>query len=200
MTMAQSDRIAANRARNFEVQRRVGDRWMLDTVADDKQIAINLANALLKSGQGRQGVQVIAVLQAEDGQFKEVRVYRATPEDARKEASEGARKAPSARPRSRAAAQRKLRIDRAAEELKRERPLRAAPPKPKLGVSAAWAALRRVSWQSWAGVVLVFLWCAVFYLWRQPETPWAFDSSAAQQMAPSSNSFESKFRTIFTHN
>ncbi|HKT18562.1 MAG TPA: hypothetical protein VJR47_11005 [Stellaceae bacterium] len=191
--MTQFDRIAANRTRNFEVQRRVGERWLLDTVADDKQIAINLANALLKSGQGRQGVQVIAVLQTEDGHFKEVRVYRAMPDDARKTV-------PAARSRSRAAAQRNLRIDRAAEELKRERPLHTAAPKPKLGFSAAWAAFRRVSWQSWAAVAMVFLWCAIFYLWRQPETPWAFDSPAAQRAAPTSNSFESKFRTIFTPN
>jgi len=189
--MAAPDRIASNRSRSFEVQRRVGDRWVLDSVADDKQLAINLANSLVKGGHARHGVQVVAVLEGEDGKFSEVRVYRATPDDRRKSAP--------GKPRSRAAAQRNLRIERAAEELLRERPLAAAPP-PKLGISAAWAAFRRVSWQSWASVALVFLWCAIFYLWREPQTPWAFDSAAAQHAAPMSNSFESKFRSIFTHN
>ena len=189
--MAAPDRIASSRMRSFEVQRRVGDRWVLDSVADDKQLAINLANSLVKGGHARHGVQVVAVLEGEDGKFSEVRVYRATPDDRRKSAP--------GKPRSRAAAQRNLRIERAAEELLRERPLAAAPP-PKLGISAAWAAFRRVSWQSWASVALVFLWCAIFYLWREPQTPWAFDSAAAQHAAPMSNSFESKFRSIFTHN
>lgn len=189
--MAAPDRITSSRTRSFEVQRRAGDRWVLDSVADDKQLAINLANSLVKGGHARQGVQVVAVLEAEDGKFSEVRVYRATPEDRRKSGP--------ARPRSRAAAQRNLRIERAAEELLRDRPL-AAPPPPKLGLSAAWAAFRRVSWKSWASVALVFLWCAIFYLWREPQTPWAFDSAAAQRPAPVSNSFESKFRSIFTHN
>ena len=189
--MAAPDRITSNRSRSFEVQRRVGDRWVLDSVADDKQLAINLANSLVKGGHARHGVQVVAVLEGEDGKFSEVRVYRATPDDRRKSAP--------GKPRSRAAAQRNLRIERAAEELLRERPL-AAPPPPKLGFSAAWAAFRRVSWQSWASVALVFLWCAIFYLWREPQTPWAFDSAAAQHAPPVSNSFESKFRSIFTHN
>ena len=189
--MAAPDRITSNRSRSFEVQRRVGDRWVLDSVADDKQLAINLANSLVKGGHARHGVQVVAVLEGEDGKFSEVRVYRATPDDRRKSAP--------GKPRSRAAAQRNLRIERAAEELLRERPLAAALP-PKLGISAAWAAFRRVSWQSWASVALVFLWCAIFYLWREPQTPWAFDSAAAQHAAPMSNSFESKFRSIFTHN
>jgi hypothetical protein len=187
--MPQPNRIAPAQARTFEVQRRSGDRWLLDSVADDKQIAINLANSLLKSGQARLGVQVVAVLHTEDGQFKEVRVYRATPQDQRD--------ADSGPPRPQPGTRRKLQIDRVPEELRRESRRGAPTAKPKLGVPAAWASFRRVTWPTWAAVGFVLAWCACFYVWRQPQTPWAFDSAAAQRSSPKSNTLESKFPSIF---
>ena len=67
--------------RTYEIQRFAGGRWLLDSVADDRKVAIEMATALMKSGRAPAGVQVMSVQQASDGQFSEVRVYRATPND-----------------------------------------------------------------------------------------------------------------------
>jgi hypothetical protein len=68
--------------RTYEIQRFSSGRWMLDSVADDKKVAIEMAAALMKSGRAPGGVQVMAVQRGRDGQFSEVRVHRAMPNDA----------------------------------------------------------------------------------------------------------------------
>ncbi|MGH7035248.1 MAG: hypothetical protein ACREFL_16060 [Stellaceae bacterium] len=42
---------------------------------------------------------------------------------------------------------------------------------------------RGESWQSWAIVLLAIGWCSIFYLIRQPQTPFAFDLPQAQTNA-----------------
>jgi hypothetical protein len=185
----QADRIATAGTRTFEIRRRSGDRWVLDSVADDKQIAINLANSLLKGGHASLGVQVVAVLEAGDGQFKEISVYRATPEDQR--ASEAGRS------RVQIEARRKVKIERAPQELRRESPPRAPGVAPRPRARAPHGLFRGVTWRTWVTLGVLVVWCSFFYLWRQPQTPWAFDATAAQSSSPQPNTLESRFRTIF---
>jgi hypothetical protein len=181
-------------ARTFEIQRNAGGRWMLDTVADDKQIAINLANALLRSGRAPTGVQVVAVMETDVGRFKEVQVYRATPEDQLDR--------DAAPPRRVARPSAKMRIDRSRHEIARDARSQAnqtTSPQLAAAVKARAAAVRRTRVATLTLIGVAIVWCSIFYLWRQPQTPWAFDSSAAQHESAQPNSFESKFRNIFSH-
>jgi len=190
------DRTATVDTRTFEIQREVGGRWLLDSIADDRQIAINVANGLLRSGRAPRGVQVVAVQPMASGQFKEVRVYRATPEDQRNADADAERQ------RRRAAAL-TLRIDRVPREISRDGAARAARPAPTPQLAAAVKSRQEsVLRARRATLVLIgfaLAWCSIFYFWRQPATPWAFDSPAAQRQSAQPNSFESKFRTIFSH-
>jgi hypothetical protein len=67
--------------RTYEIQKFSSGRWMLDSVADDKKVAVEMAAALMKSGRAPGGVQVMAVQRSQDGQFSEVRVHRSMPND-----------------------------------------------------------------------------------------------------------------------
>lgn len=67
--------------RSYEIQKLNNGRWFLDSVADDKKVAIEMATALMKSGKAPQGVQVMSVQHGIDGKFSQVRIYRATPND-----------------------------------------------------------------------------------------------------------------------
>ncbi len=157
--------IVSASARNFEIQRLSGGRWLLDSVSDDKQVAIAMANALMKSGRAPFGVQVMAVQKRPDGQFGEVRIYRLTPEEQKGAEATLAKSNVGSKP--------KLRVERQrddANEAGRVR-LRAAPRRRALSLNdrTAWVAI---------GFVLVL--CAVSYFWRQPQAPWAFDRPEAQ--------------------
>jgi hypothetical protein len=76
----QSSDAAPSFARTYEIQRFSNGRWILDSVADDKKVAIEMATALWKGGRAPGGVQVMAV-QSRASQFSEVRVFRSTPND-----------------------------------------------------------------------------------------------------------------------
>ncbi len=80
MALPSSD-AAPSLARTYEIQRFSNGRWILDSVADDKKVAIEMATALSKSGRAAGGIQVMAVQQSRGGKFSEVRVYRSTPSD-----------------------------------------------------------------------------------------------------------------------
>jgi len=67
--------------RTYEIQRYSGGRWMLDSVADDKEMAVAVAKSLTSGARAPASVRVMAVQQYEDGQFSEVTVYRSTPVD-----------------------------------------------------------------------------------------------------------------------
>jgi len=77
----QSSDAAPSLTRTYEIQRFSNGRWMLDSVADDKKVAIEMATALCKGGRAPGGVQVMAVQQSRAGQFSEVRVFRSMPND-----------------------------------------------------------------------------------------------------------------------
>ncbi|HUN47872.1 MAG TPA: hypothetical protein VMU85_15180 [Stellaceae bacterium] len=67
--------------RTYEIQRYSGGRWMLDSVADDKEMAVAVAKSLTSGSRAASSVRVMAVQQFDDGQFSEVTVYRSTPID-----------------------------------------------------------------------------------------------------------------------
>ena len=78
---ARSNDAAAAITRTYEIQKFSGGRWVLDSVADDKKVAIDMATALAKSGRASGGVQVMSVQRGRDGQFSEVRIHRAMPNE-----------------------------------------------------------------------------------------------------------------------
>jgi len=167
-------------ARTYEVQRFANGRWLLDSVGDDKKVAVAMANALFKSGRAPMGVQVMAVQRGGDGQFSEVRIYRLTPDE-----QQGAAAAPAKPSTQQGGAavtpakastlpKAKVRVERprdGAEVIRRP---------------AARAARRGRSdfslrdWRAWAAIGFLLAWCAVFYIWQQPQKPWAFDRPEAQ--------------------
>jgi len=154
-------------ARTYEVQRLSGGRWLLDSVGDDKKVAIAMANALMKSGRAPLGVQVMAVQRSADGQFSEVRVYRLTPEE--QQAATAAQVKANAPPKP------KLKVERSHSDFNDDgqlvvRPLR----RPKRSEFS----LR--DWRILAAIGFVLAWCGVFYVWHQPQKPWAFDRPEAQ--------------------
>lgn len=157
-------------ARTYEIQRFSGGRWLLDSVGDDKKVAIAMANALMKSGRAPLGVQVMAVQRGADGEFKEVRVYRVTPDEQQGAAAAQVKAAPLPK--------RQLRVERPRLEEDAEGRLvaRTAPRRRKSEFS-----LR--DWKVLAAIGFVLLWCAAFYVWRQPQTTWAFDRPEAQTTA-----------------
>lgn len=67
--------------RTYEIQRYSGGRWMLDSVADDKEMAVAVAKSLMSGTRGPSGVRVMSVQQNSNGEFSQVTVYRATPLD-----------------------------------------------------------------------------------------------------------------------
>lgn len=154
-------------ARNYEIQRLSNGRWLLDSVGDDKKVAIAMANALFKSGRAPLGVQVTAVQRGADGEFKEVRVYRLTPDEQQGAAAAQVKGAPLPK--------RQLRVERPrlAEDAEGRLVPRAAAHRKKNEFSLS-------DWRLWAGIGFVLAWCAVFYVWHQPQTPWAFDRPEAQ--------------------
>ncbi len=180
-----SDQHAAGSAapapvRTYEIQRLVGDRWVLDSVADAKNIAIKIAKGLLESGRAPLGVQVTSVYLTADGQFREVRIYAATPEF-HKEAVAAAHEAEIEAKRK--AAQKAAADPGQPARHAHRQP--AAPAKKKgdpLG-AALWRqlAFRRANRLTWVAIGLAVVWSSIFLLWRQPQSPWAFDTPAAQQ-------------------
>ena len=81
MALQSSDAGSAT-TRTYEIQRFSGGRWMLDSVADDKKVALEMAAALMKSGRAPGGVQVMSVQQGRDGQFNQISIHRAMPNSA----------------------------------------------------------------------------------------------------------------------
>ncbi|HTZ77473.1 MAG TPA: hypothetical protein VMC10_06190 [Stellaceae bacterium] len=75
------NRRSGQTSRSYEIQRYSGGRWFLDSVADDKEMAVAVAKSLTSGARGPTSVRVMAVQQYEDGQFSEVTVYRSTPID-----------------------------------------------------------------------------------------------------------------------
>lgn len=157
--------------RTYEIQRFANGRWLLDSVGDDKKVAVAMANALFKSGRAPMGVQVMAVQRGGDGQFSEMRIYRLTPGEEQSAAVAQAKA--STLPKSTTLPRPRLRV---------ERPRDGAEAVRRPGAHAARGrsdfSLR--DWRAWAAIGFVLAWCAVFYIWHQPQKPWAFDRPEAQ--------------------
>ena len=64
--------------RTYEVQRYSFGRWTVDTVSDDKEVAIELAKSVMSGRRPPSGVRVMAVELRDDGKFSEISVYRST--------------------------------------------------------------------------------------------------------------------------
>ena len=60
----------------FEIRKYIGGRWLLDTVFDDKSVAIAEAKTLMERNSSLPGVRVVAVAEEEMGSFREWTVYR----------------------------------------------------------------------------------------------------------------------------
>jgi hypothetical protein len=158
---------SSSRARNYEIQRLSNGRWLLDSVADDKDVAIAMAQALLGSNRAPAEVRVSAVKIQLDGTFSEVSVFHATAEE--KRASKTKSDAPAApAPRGKGARS-------AAQPAAKSFDLAV--------VKASFASLGPRAWLLAGG--FIFAWCAIFYVWHRPQTPWAFDSPAAQTVVKS---------------
>jgi hypothetical protein len=68
-------------ALTYEVQRYAQGRWVVDTVVNDKDCAIELAKEMMNGRRPPAGVRVMAVELKETGKFSEVSVYRSTMAD-----------------------------------------------------------------------------------------------------------------------
>jgi len=73
--------------RTYEVQRHTEGRWLVDSVSDDKDVAIELAKTLMSGRRPPSGVRVMAVMLTDSGTFSEVSVYRSTMLDQGREAA-----------------------------------------------------------------------------------------------------------------
>jgi hypothetical protein len=64
--------------RTYEVQRHSQGRWMVDSVTDDKDVAIEMAKSLMNGRRPPSGARVMAVELKDTGKFSEISVYRST--------------------------------------------------------------------------------------------------------------------------
>ena len=169
---SQSSAGAGAPARTYEIRRQTGGRWFLDSVADEKDVAIAMAKRLLLSSRPHSEVQVASVQTKPDGEFSEVTIFRAKP---------GAQPSPAANPGKFARPAGKATA--AAQQATVQQ--RLAPARPNRDVATTVDAMREgffsISGKTWLAIALVAAWCAVFYLWARPQTPWAFDAPAAQK-------------------
>lgn len=74
-------------ARTYEVQRHAQGRWIVDSVSDDKEMAIELAKSLMSGRRPPSGVRVMSVMLSDSGKFSEISVYRSTLGDQGREAA-----------------------------------------------------------------------------------------------------------------
>lgn len=59
----------------FEIRKYTGGRWMLDSIFDDKDDAVDEAKSLMERSRGLTAIRVVAVANDETG-FKEWTVYK----------------------------------------------------------------------------------------------------------------------------
>jgi hypothetical protein len=163
-------------ARTYEIHRNSGGRWLLDSVADEKDVAIAMATALLGGARAPSEVRVNAVQIKLDGAFSEVTIFRGTPEEQRASEADTAK---ARRSEDRSAGHPRMARDTQTAAPRRKRPRRDL----KTTILAMKTGLANVSPRNWLAIGAVLVWCAIFYAWRQPQTPWAFDSPAAHTVA-----------------
>lgn len=70
---------AALPTRSYEVQKFANGRWTLESVSDDKEVAIAMAKSLLAGGRATSGVRVMSVQNNRAGQFTQITIFRQAP-------------------------------------------------------------------------------------------------------------------------
>lgn len=68
--------------RNYEVQHYASGRWVVDSVADEKEVAIAMAQSLMRGGRAPHGVRVMSVQTKVSGEFSQVTIFRRMPGEA----------------------------------------------------------------------------------------------------------------------
>jgi ferric-dicitrate binding protein FerR (iron transport regulator) len=114
----------------YEIRKYTGGRWMLDSIFDDKDDAVDEAKSLMERSRGLTAIRVVAVANDETG-FKEWTVYKQSIVDGENEQ----------------ATQRASQVRREVEAARAQRKAEA-PPKAK----AAPKKRQRSSWRYYAGM------------------------------------------------
>lgn len=96
---ATKDEVPPAAKRTYEVQRHSQGRWTVDTVSDDKDVAIELAKSVMNGRRPPSGVRVISVELRDDGKFSEIAIYRSTMMDQNRDEAQPARPMNEARPK-----------------------------------------------------------------------------------------------------
>jgi len=81
MALTATNDAAPSTTRTYEVQRHSQGRWMVDSVTDDKDVAIEMAKSLMNGRRPPSGARVMAVELKDTGKFSEISVYRSTVAD-----------------------------------------------------------------------------------------------------------------------
>jgi len=81
--------------RTYEVQRHVQGRWTVDTVSDDREVALELAKEMLGAKRPPAGVRVMSVELTDSGKFSETSIFRSTMSDQSREGSPSRYQAPA---------------------------------------------------------------------------------------------------------
>jgi hypothetical protein len=108
----------------YEIRKYTGGRWMLDSIFDDKDDAVDEAKSLMERSRGLTAIRVVAVANDETG-FKEWTVYKQSIVDGENEQAN----------------QRASQVRREVEEARTHRKLEVAPkakPGPRRKQRAAW--------------------------------------------------------------
>ncbi len=93
---ATRDDSGALTSRTYEVQRYAQGRWMVDSVTDDKDVAVEMAKSLMNGRRPPSGVRVMAVELKDTGKFSEISVYRSTMADQGRDETPAVRPKPAA--------------------------------------------------------------------------------------------------------
>ncbi|HEV2546302.1 MAG TPA: hypothetical protein VGU20_03110 [Stellaceae bacterium] len=115
---------------SYEIRKYTGGRWMLDSIFDDKDDAVDEAKSLMERSRGLTAIRVVAVANDETG-FKEWTVYKQSIVDGENEQAN----------------QRASQVRREVEAARAQRKI-DAPPKAK----AVPKKRQRSPWPSYAGI------------------------------------------------
>ena len=92
-TGKESDAALAALPRTYEIQRLSQGRWTVDSVSDDKEMALELAKSLMRSRRAPSAARVMSVISTESGKFSEISVWRSGQIETIREAPAAAPKA-----------------------------------------------------------------------------------------------------------
>jgi hypothetical protein len=82
----ESDAPLSAPSRTYEIQRLSQGRWTVDSVSDDKEMALELAKALMRSRRAPTAARVMSVISTESGKFSEISVWRSGQPEPQREA------------------------------------------------------------------------------------------------------------------